>query len=56
MFILYMSTHVTCPLLSLLVSTGNSELLFPFFDPVVLLPPGYLVWVPDHPPVEQGPV
>lgn len=35
--------------------TGNYELLFPSFDPVVLLPPGYLVWSPDHPTVEQGP-
>lgn len=44
----------TCLLLSHFVCTENYELLFPFFDPVVHLPPECLVWFPVHPPVQQG--
>lgn len=43
----------TCPLWNLDGCRGNCELLFPSFDPVVLLPPGSRVWIPEHPPVEQ---
>lgn len=45
----------TCPPLNPPLCMGNYELLFPSFDPVVRLPPECLVWLPDHPPVEQGP-
>lgn len=44
----------TCLLSSHFACTENYELLFPFFDPVVHLPPECLVWFPVHPPVQQG--
>lgn len=44
----------TCLLLNHFVCKESYELLFPFFDPVVHLPPECLVWFPDHPPVQQG--
>lgn len=46
----------TCLRLNLPLCMENYELLFPFFDHVVLLPPECLVWRPDHSTAKQDPV